>query len=100
MPEQLWFTEILNHLFASPVTGLLRVLHINPAYPQAPISNAVAMELLVFLFLVALFVMVRARLSVDEPGALQHVFEGAHGFVEAQSQEIIGHHSERFTPFV
>jgi F-type H+-transporting ATPase subunit a len=55
MPEQLWFTEILNHLFARPVTGLLQALHIDPEYPQAPITNAVSMELLVFLFLVALF---------------------------------------------
>ncbi len=55
MPEQLWFTEILNHLFAGPVTGLLRALHIDPQYPQAPITNAVAMQLLVFLFLVLLF---------------------------------------------
>ncbi|MGA8310640.1 MAG: F0F1 ATP synthase subunit A, partial [Terriglobales bacterium] len=31
---------------------------------------------------------------------LQHVFEGAHGLVEGQSQEIIGHHSEQFTPFL
>ncbi len=100
MPEQLWFTEILNHLFAGPVTGLLRALHVDPEIPQAPITNAVAMEVLVFLFLVAMFAMVRARLSVDKPGALQHVFEGAHGFVEGQSQEIIGHHSERFTPFL
>ena len=53
MPEQLWFTEILNHLFAGPVTGLLRALHIEPEYPQAPITNPVAMQLLVFLFLVA-----------------------------------------------
>ncbi len=100
MPEQLWFTEILNHLFAGPVTGLLRALHIDPEYPQAPITNSVAMQLLVFLFLVALFVLVRSRLSVDKPGALQHVFEGAHGLVEGQSQEIIGHHSEQFTPFL
>lgn len=100
MPEQLWFTEILNHLFAGPVSGLLRALHIDPKYPQAPITNAVAMELLVFLFLVALFFLVRTRLSVDKPGALQHIFEGAHGFVEGQSQEIIGHHSERYTPFL
>jgi len=100
MPEQLWFTEILNHLFASPVTGLLRVLHIDPEYPQAPITNSVAMQLLVFLFLVALFLLVRSRLSVDKPGALQHVFEYSHGFVEAQSQEIIGHNSEQFTAFL
>jgi F-type H+-transporting ATPase subunit a len=100
MPEQLWFTEILNRLFAAPVAGLLRALHIDPQYPQAPITNAVAMELLVMLFLVALFVLVRSRLSVDNPGALQHAFEGIHGFVEGQSHEIIGHHSEAFTPFL
>jgi F-type H+-transporting ATPase subunit a len=100
MPEQLWFTEILNRLFATPVTGLLRTLHIEPTYPAAPITNAVSMEVLVFLFLVTLFVMVRASLSVDNPGALQHMFEGAHGFIESQSQEIIGHHSDRFTPFL
>ncbi|MGH9538322.1 MAG: F0F1 ATP synthase subunit A, partial [Terriglobales bacterium] len=100
MPEQLWFTEILNHLFAGPVTGLLRALHIDPKYPQTPITNAVAMQLLVFLFLVLMFLLVRSRLSVDKPGALQHVFEGAHGFVEGQSHEIIGHDSEQFTPFL
>jgi F-type H+-transporting ATPase subunit a len=31
---------------------------------------------------------------------LQHIFEGAHGFIQNQSQEIIGHHSEGFTPFL
>src|SRR5437773_7709270 len=100
MPEQLWFTEILNHLFAGPVTGLLRALHIEPHHPQAPITNTVAMELLVFVFLIILFGLVRSRLSVERPGALQHVFEGAHGFIEEQSREIIGHHSQEFTPFL
>jgi len=100
MPEQLWLTEILNRILASPVTGLLRTLHIEPRYPAAPITNAFAMELLVFLFLIALFVLASSRLSVDQPGALQHVFEWAHGFVQGQSHEIIGHHSEGYTPFL
>jgi F-type H+-transporting ATPase subunit a len=100
MPEQLWFTEILNRLFAGPVTALLRALHVNPQYPQAPISNAVAMQVLVFGFLVILFAAVRASLSVDKPGALQHVFEGVHGFIQGQSEEVIGQHSEGFTPFL
>ena len=73
MPEQLWFTEILNHLFAGPVTGLLRALHVQPQNPEAPITNAVAMQFLVFVSLVVLFALVRSRLSVDRPGALQHV---------------------------
>jgi F-type H+-transporting ATPase subunit a len=100
MHEQLWFTALLNHLLAGPVTGLLRALHVEPRYPQAPIPNSAGMEVFVFLFLIALFVMVRSRLSVDSPGALQHVFEGAQGFVDSQSNEIIGHHSEGFTPFL
>ena len=100
MPEQLWFTATLNHAFAGPVDAFLRALHVQPDFPQAPITNAFAMELLVFVFLVALFALVRTRLSLDSPGGLQHVFEGIHGFVNSQSEEIIGHHSERFTSFL
>ncbi len=100
MPEQLWFTQILNRLLASPVTSLLRSLHIEPKHPSAPIPNSLAMELLVFSFLLVIFFLLRARLSVDRPCPLQHVFEGVEGFVHSQSEEIIGHHSEGYTPFL
>ncbi len=100
MPEQLWFTEILNHLFASPVTSLLRQMSIEPKYPTAPIPNSLAMEILVFSFLLVLFLLVRSRLSVDDPGGLQHAFEGVEGFIKNQSNEIIGHHSEGYTAFL
>jgi F-type H+-transporting ATPase subunit a len=43
---------------------------------------------------------VRSRLSVDSPGALQHVFEGAHGFISGQAHEIIGHDSPKFTAYL
>jgi len=99
MPEQLWFTEILNRLFGGPVTVLLGMLHITPKHAQAPIPNSFAMELLVFLFLVTMFLLVRSRLSVESPGGLQHTFEGLEGFVAGQSREIIGHHNEPYTPF-
>jgi len=99
MPEQLWFTHLLNQLFAGPVTAFLRMLQIEPKHPAAPITNAFAMELLVFLFLLGLFLMVRSRLSVESPGALQHSFEGIEQFVHGQSNEIIGHHSEPYIPF-
>jgi F-type H+-transporting ATPase subunit a len=100
MPEQLWFTEILNRLFGPAVAGLMESFHIHMKHPEAPIPNSVAMEILVCLFLVVLFVMVRSRLSVDKPSGLQHLFELTHGFIEQQSQEIIGPHSEAHTPFL
>jgi F-type H+-transporting ATPase subunit a len=100
MPEQLWFTEILNHLIAGPVTAMLHALKIEPKHPSAPIPNSFAMELLVFGFLLILFLMLRSRLSVDSPGGLQHFFESVEGFIQGQSNEIIGHHSEGYTPFL
>jgi F-type H+-transporting ATPase subunit a len=100
MPEQLWFTAILNRLFASPVTALLTKLNIPVKHPSQPIPNSLAMEVLVFGFLIVLFLLVRSRLSVDSPGGLQHAFEGIDGFIKGQSNEIIGHHSEGYTPFL
>lgn len=100
MPEQLPLTELLNRFLAGPVTSILRSLHVEPKYPQAPISNPVAMEILVAALLIVMFLIVRSRLSVDKPGGMQHIFEGLNGFIEGQSREIIGHHSEGFTPFL
>ena len=67
MPTQTLFTQFLNAHFAAPVTALLRAVHVQPQFPEAPISNAFAMELLVFGVLVAYFVVVRLTLSVEKP---------------------------------
>src|SRR6185437_2135387 len=100
MPEQLYFTRLLNDVFHGPVTALLNALGIKVEFPNAPISNAVAMEFLVFVFLLVIFLVLRSRLSVESPGGLQKKLEGLHGFVEGQSREVISNHSERFTPFL
>jgi len=94
------FTELLNRLFAGPVTALLQLLRIHPNRPQAPIPDHVAMQILVVLILTVLFVMIRARLSVENPGALQHTIEGVHGFVGQLGKEIIGHDYERYLPYL
>jgi F-type H+-transporting ATPase subunit a len=98
--EQLPFTHLLNRALAGPVDAILNAVGVHPEHPQAPIPNAVAMQVLVVLLMLLLFVLVRSRLSAENPGGLQHVFEGLHGFVQGQSNEIIGHHSEPYTPFL
>jgi F-type H+-transporting ATPase subunit a len=100
MPEQLWLTALLNKYLAGPANALLGVFHVHAAYPQAPFTNYVAMQLLVFVILLLLFIMVRARLSVDKPGALQHMFEGINSFVVSQSHEVIGHGYERYVGYL
>ena len=98
--EQLPFTALLNKYFGGLALALLQALHIQPLYPKTPIANFVAMEILVAILLLVFFVLLRTRLSVENPGGLQQIVEGVHGFIQNQSEEIIGHHSEHFTPFL
>ena len=100
MPVQLFFTRFLNHHFAAQADGLLNALHIHPVHPSAPITNAFAMELLVFAILLVYFVAVRMSLSVEKPGGVQHLAEMTQEFVSDQSEPIIGHGYERFLPYL
>jgi F-type H+-transporting ATPase subunit a len=100
MPHQLFFTKILNDHFAAPVTALLEALHVHPKFPEAPITNTFAMELLVFLVLVAYFVVVRLTLDVEKPRPVQHLAEMTNELVSDQASQIIGHGSERFVSYL
>ncbi len=100
MPEQLLFTEFLNHHFAGLAKHLRAAVHVTPAYPEAPITNAFAMELLVAGALLVCFVAVRMSLSVETPGPAQHIAEMADEFVSGQAEAIVGHGYERFVPYL
>jgi F-type H+-transporting ATPase subunit a len=98
--NQLVFTTLLNRLFGRPVLAVLQALHIHPKHPTAPISDSFAMELLVVLLLTIFFIAVRSRLSVERPGGLQHSMESIHGFVVNMADEVIGHHSTKYVPYL
>jgi F-type H+-transporting ATPase subunit a len=100
MPEQLWITAFLNKYFGGVALALMNVFHVHTRYPQAPIPNYVAMELLVFVLLVLFFVATRLSLSWDKPGVLQHFAEWTNEFVSKQSEEMIGHGYETYTSYL
>lgn len=93
-------TRVLNHALAGPVDALLGALHVPVTNPKAPISNAFAMEFLVFGLLLLFFIAVRASLSVETPGGLQHMAEMIHEGVLEQTESIIGHGHEKFTSYL
>lgn len=98
--SQLPFTELLNQLLGSLVTHLLEGFGIHPHNSAAPIPNYVAMQVLVVMLLFAFFVVVRSRLSVDNPGRIQHVAEFIYGFIKNLGRDLIGHGYEPFLPFL
>lgn len=99
MPEQLWFTKLLNYLFAPAAASLLHRIGIQPADPAAPITNTVAMQILVVLLLIIFFIVIRSRLSVEKPGRVQHVAEMMEEFVADQAEGVIGHGYKRYVPY-
>jgi len=58
------------------------------------------MQVLVFGLLIVFFVAVRASLSVENPGALQHIMEAVYNMMDAQSEEIIGHDNKRYLSYL
>jgi F-type H+-transporting ATPase subunit a len=100
MPEQLWITALLNKYFAGVANAILGVFHLHSPYPQAPIPNYVAMQIVVFVLLVLVFLLVRVRMSVENPSNLQHVFESMNTMISQQGQEVIGHGYERYTNYL
>jgi F-type H+-transporting ATPase subunit a len=57
------------------------------------------MELLVVVLLMILAAAVRASLSPDKPGKLQHIFELLYGFLKTQAAEVGIEHPEKYSAF-
>ena len=58
------------------------------------------LQLVVFVLIILFFVIVRARLSVDDPGKMQHMMEEIDSFITKQSHEVIGHGYERYVGYL
>jgi F-type H+-transporting ATPase subunit a len=100
MEHQLWFTAILNKLLGGVVTPLLVKIGRVPSDPASPIPNYIAMEILVILLMMVGVVLLRRRLSVENPGKFQHSMEVVVQFIQGMSEEIIGHGSGRYVPML
>jgi F-type H+-transporting ATPase subunit a len=99
MEHELWITVPFNRFLAGPANAFLNAFGLHAEDPSRPWANWLAIEIVVVILTVALFALLRAKLSVDRPGKLQHCFELVYEFLQAQAQEVIGHGSKRFLAF-
>jgi len=56
-------------------------------------------EILVVLFVLVFFGVLRSRLSVDSPGKVQHTMELTYEFIHAQAEEVVGPLGSRYMAF-
>jgi F-type H+-transporting ATPase subunit a len=103
--QVLGVTKLVNMLLGKPAAALLALLHIQPANPQVPIPNFLVMELVLFLIAAIFFLWLKARISVDRPGATQQVMEmvltNPMGLgVEDLLEDVVGHGATRYLPML
>lgn len=96
MEHEVWFTALLNKLLGGGVSWGLALIGLPPADPAHPIPNYVAMEILVLLLILVGALVVRRRLSVDNPSRFQHAAEVVVEFTQGMADEIIGDGGRRY----
>jgi F-type H+-transporting ATPase subunit a len=100
MPEhELWLTALFNDYLAGAGNAILGIFNLHAVNPTRPWENWVVMELLVVVLLMILAAAVRASLSPDKPGKLQHIFELLYGFLKTQAAEVGIEHPEKYSAF-
>ena len=100
MPEhELWLTALFNNFLAGPANAILSLANVKAEDPAHPWSNWMVMELLAVAILMIVLAVLKSRLSVDQPGKLQHVFEAIYAFLKTQAEEIGIHHPEKYVGF-
>jgi F-type H+-transporting ATPase subunit a len=98
-------TYLANKYLGSLALAILKILHLKPEDPKLPISEHMVMSILMVLFVTVAALIIRARLSVEKPGALQQIAEmiltnpmkiGIRDVLD----DAAGHHARTFIYFV
>src|SRR6266851_1475208 len=98
-------TQFVNHYLGQFALALLSALHIKPTNPELPIPEHVVMAMVVLLVGTVLALVLRSRLSVEKPGAMQQIAEllltNPMGFgIKDLLEENVHHGASKFIPFV
>ncbi|HEX6211292.1 MAG TPA: F0F1 ATP synthase subunit A, partial [Methylomirabilota bacterium] len=98
--HELWITSAVNAVFGPVAAAILRLFGRDVPAGAEVIPDYLAMLIVITLALTGACLLLRSRLSVENPGALQILLEDFvslfHGFLE----DLIGPKGRRYLPLV
>lgn len=100
LEHELWIVQAANAIFGPAVNALLGLFGFHVADPSKVIPNYLVIAYLVVFVLIALAFVLRSRLSVENPGKLQIVFEDLVGGLQGMLQDIVGPKGPQFISLV
>ncbi len=96
--EEIALTRFFNEHLAGLGNGLLGLFGQHAENASRPWANFIVMQIVVALIIVVVFLILRARLSVDKPGKLQQIMEELYAFLRGQTDENVGHAGREYLP--
>jgi F-type H+-transporting ATPase subunit a len=93
--HEAWLTKLFNEYFAGFGNWLLALFRQKADNPSEPWADFMVMQIFVAVILIALFALLRSRLSVAKPGKMQQIFEIIHDFVSGEAEGQVGHDGHR-----
>jgi F-type H+-transporting ATPase subunit a len=100
LEHPLWIVDAANRIFGPAVNALLGLIGMQAADPANPIPNYLVIAYLIVVGLIALAFVLRSRLSVENPGKLQIVFEDLVGGLSGMLSDIVGPKGPRYISLV
>jgi F-type H+-transporting ATPase subunit a len=98
--HELALTALFNDYLAGPANAFLGALGMTAENPKHPWPNWLVMELLVVALIMLTVAIVRGRLSAENPGKLQQIFELIYDFIVSTINEVGVEHGERFVYYI
>jgi F-type H+-transporting ATPase subunit a len=87
--HELWITALFNKYLAGVANAILALAGMQAENPAKPWANYITMQIVVTLFLMILFAVVRPRLSVHRPGKIQQSLEVMYVFLRDQADDVV-----------
>jgi F-type H+-transporting ATPase subunit a len=100
LEHPLWIVQLVNAIFGSAVAAALRPFGITFKPGQDVIPDFIVMSLLILLMVSVLCLIIRSRLSVENPGRLQLALEEALSFLNGMLDDYIGPKGRSYLPLV
>ncbi len=98
--HQLLIVKWVNEILGPPFASLLSVFGVHVPAGEDVIPMQLVMGGIVVLVLMILTLIVKSRLSVENPGKLQQSMELVVEFLNGQVEENIGHGGHQFVPII
>ena len=100
LEHPLWIVHMVNALFGPLVAAALRPLGVTFAPGHDVIPDFIVMSLLILIAVSVICLLLRSRLSVENPGRLQVMLEDALSFIHGMVDDYIGPKGRNYVTLV